>query len=304
MSERVRHDAAGVAFPEDEFLEQVYSDDPLLDDVYGDDEDADEDDQADGRDDLDAATNVDGEPVPTVVAAPAPHPAAPALRADDVDGLAEPQAEAPQGVPVRADHQGLRERIRSSRYGTLIVLIVTAALVAGGLWLVNGAGKPKGETLANGATAVSIPGKSTVPAPKVGSPAQNFTVTTIDGKQVSLEQFRGQPVWIVFGASWCAGCQAEVPEIEAAYEKYGPQGLVVLGVNITEDTATVRDYAKRVGITHLIAADPESAVADAYRVSAIPAHFFVDKAGVLREIRQGSASTETIENSMRGLMTP
>jgi peroxiredoxin len=180
---------------------------------------------------------------------------------------------------------------------------VTAALVAGGMWLVDGR-KQGGETLANGATAVSIPGKSTVPPPKVGSPAQDFTVTTIDGQKVSLSQFKGKPVWVVFGASWCAPCQAEVPDIEAAYKQYGPKGLVILGVNITEDTETVRAYAKRVGITFPVAADPESAVADAYRVSAIPAHFFVDKNGVLKEIRQGSVSETSIAASMKGLITP
>jgi peroxiredoxin len=95
-----------------------------------------------------------------------------------------------------------------------------------------------------------------------------------------------------------------VPDIEAAYREYGPKGLVILGVNITEDTPTVRDYVNRVGITFPVAADPESAVADAYRVSAIPAHFFIDKDGVLKQIWQGSVSETSIEASMKGLVTP
>jgi peroxiredoxin len=280
MSDRALHDAGDVGFADDGLGDEL-----ALDELYGEEPSQDE------------------EAAPSVVAGPTP----PSVeRVDDVEGvdaLAEPQAEPYAAGKARADRPGLRERIRSSRVGTLVVLLVTGALVAGGLWLVNGR-SPGGETLANGATAVTIPGKSTVPPPKVGSPAQDFTVTTIDGKQVSLSQFRGQPVWIVFGASWCSGCQAEVPDIEAAYKEYGPKGLVILGINITEDSNTVRDYAKRVGITNLMAADPESAVADAYRVSAIPAHFYVDKDGVLREIRQGAVSADTIATSMKGLVTP
>lgn len=275
MSDRALHDASDVGFPEDEFFDEVYAED-------------------------DAEVSADEEPAP-VVAAPAPRPVP---HVDGIDALAEPEAAAYAAEPARADRPGLRERIRTSRYGTLVVLLVTAALVAGGMWLVNGRGASGSATLANGATAVTIPGKSTVPAPKIGAPAQDFSVTTIDGEKVSLSQFRGKPVWIVFGASWCAGCQAEVPDIEAAYKEYGPKGLVILGVNITEGSDAVRDYAKRVGITFPMAADPESAVADAYRVSAIPAHFFVDKAGVLREIRQGSVSADTIATSMKGLVTP
>ncbi len=277
MSDRVLRDARDVGFPEDELLDDLYADELEVDEIYGEEESA-----------------------PTVVAGPA---SLPVPSTEGVDALAEPGSEPYAARPARVVHPGLRERIRSSRLGTVVVLLVTAALVAGGLWMVNGR-SPGGETLANGATAVTIPGKSTVPPPKVGAPAQDFTVTTIDGEQVSLSQFRGQPVWIVFGASWCSGCQAEVPDIEAAYKEYGPKGLVILGINITEDSDTVRDYAKRVGITNPMAADPESAVADAYRVSAIPAHFYVDKDGVLREIRQGAVSADTIATSMKGLVTP
>lgn len=280
MSDRALHEAADVGFTDDEFFDEVYAED------YA---------------EAGPEVSADEEPSMTVVASAAPRPVP---HVDGIDALAEPEAEPYAAGPARSARPGLRERIRSSRYGTLVVLVVTAALVAGGMWLVDGRGTSGSATLANGATAVTIPGKSTVPAPKIGTPAQDFSVTTIDGQKVSLSQYRGQPVWIVFGASWCAGCQAEVPDIEAAYKEYGPKGLVILGVNITEDSDTVRDYAKRVGITHLIAADPESAVADAYRVSAIPAHFFVDKDGVLREIRQGSVSADTITTSMKGLVTP
>ena len=51
-------------------------------------------------------------------------------------------------------------------------------------------------------------------------------------------------------------------------------------------------------------ADDQSAIADAYRVSAIPAHFFVDKNGVLRQVWQGTVSEAAINTSMQGLVTP
>lgn len=197
---------------------------------------------------------------------------------------------------------GLRQRIRSSRFGTLVVLLVTAALVAGGAWLVNGG---RGDVAAaSGTTVVKLPGTSTVPAPKVGAAAQDFTLTTVDGRTVSLDQLRGKAVWVVFGASWCAACQAEVADIQAAYEKYAPQGLEVVGVNIDEGSDAVRSYASRVGLTFPVGADEASAIADAYRVSAIPAHFFVDRSGVLREIRQGGVSSDGIDTSVGRVLSP
>lgn len=268
MSDRTLRDASDIGLPDDDLFDDSYLGDP--------------------------------EPEPSLE----PQVVRPARPADGIDALAEPERKPkPKSYaagPAVRGRPGWRERVRSSRLGTLVVLLVTAALVAGGMWLVNGS---KSAATASGATAVSLPGTSKVPPPKVGSPAQDFTVTTIDGKKVSLGELKGKPVWVVFGASWCAGCQAEVPDIEAAYRAYGPKGLVILGVNITEDQAAVRDYAQRVGITFPIGADPESAVADAYRVSAIPAHFFIDSSGVLREVRQGSVSNDTITTSLKGLMT-
>lgn len=241
---------------------------------------------------------------PVRTARPAPEPV---KHVDGVDVLADPRV---SGRPTSGSTPGdgsagprdVRQRIRSSRFGTAVVLLVTAALVAGGAWVING--RRTDAATASGTTVVSLPGTSTVPPPKVGAAAQPFSLTTVDGTTVSLDQYRGKAVWIVFGASWCAACQAEVSDVQAAYEKYGPKGLVVLGVNINENQDAVRSYAARVGTSYPVGADDQSAIADAYRVSAIPAHFFLDRNGVLREIRQGGVSTDSIAASVDRAMAP
>lgn len=244
-----------------------------------------------------------------VPAAPMPDGPPPPDEVDDEEYDVVPrEAPRPAGVDALAEEPaprrpvGRRERIRSSRFGTLVVLLLTAALVGTGVWLVNGG--PSGRTSASGTTSVSLPGTSKAPAPRVGTPAQDFTLTTVDGRKVSLSDYRGKAVWVVFGASWCAACQAEAPDVEAAYEKYAARGVVVLGVNISEDQAAVRAYAQRIGITYPVGSDEGSVVADAYRVSAIPAHFFVDRAGVLREQRQGSVSPEAADAVLTRLVAP
>jgi peroxiredoxin len=189
--------------------------------------------------------------------------------------------------------KGWRERVRSSRLGTVLVLAVTAALVMGGAYLVNGPASAQA-----GVSAVSVtPGKGA--APKVGAPAQDFDATTVDGKKVSLSSYKGQPVWLTFGASWCAACQAEAPDIEAAYQKAKAQGAVVLAVSISEDSATVQEYANRIGLTFPQIADPDTLIASAYRVNGIPAHFFIDKSGVLRSAKTGGLSPENMDTAMR-----
>lgn len=183
-----------------------------------------------------------------------------------------------------------RTRVRDSRLGTVLVLLVTAALVMGGAYLVE---RPK--VAAGGVTPITLSGQGLGPAPKIGRPAQGFSTVTVDGQQIRLSQLKGHPVWLTFGASWCAPCQAEAPDIEAAYQKHKAAGLVVVQVFISEDSATVRDYAERVGLSFHAVADPATKLASAYRVLGIPVHFFIDATGVMRVIRTGSMTPERMD---------
>lgn len=188
------------------------------------------------------------------------------------------------------EHKDWRQRLRDSRLGTLLVLGVTAALVTGAAYLI---GRPAAADA--GVSAVTLSGPRTGAPPKVGSPAQDFTATTVDGKQVSLSSYKGQAVWLTFAATWCAPCQAEAPDILAAYEKNKARGVVVLMVFISEDSATVRDYGDRVGLTFPKVADPDTRIASAYRVNGIPVHFFIDRSGVLRSVKTGSLTPERMD---------
>ena len=185
-----------------------------------------------------------------------------------------------------------QQRIHESRLGTVLVLAVTAALVTGGAYLVD-----RPTTAQPGVTAVKVaPGDG--PAPKIGTPAQDFTATTVDGKQVSLTSYKGQPVWLTFGASWCAACVAEAPDLETSYQKFKAKGVVVLAISISEDSAAVQDYANRVGLTFPKVADPDSRIASVYRVYGIPAHFFIDKAGILRSMKTGGLSPDQMDAAL------
>lgn len=183
-----------------------------------------------------------------------------------------------------------RQRIRESRFGTLVVLGLTGALVMGLAYLIN---RPSAS--ASGIQAVTLSGPSKGAAPKLGTPAQDFTATDVEGQQVSLSDYQGKAVWLTFGATWCAACQAEAPDIQAAYEKHKAAGVVVLAIFISEDAATVKDYADRVGLTFPKIGDADTAIASAYRVNGIPVHFFIDRSGVLRSVVTGSMTPERMD---------
>jgi cytochrome c biogenesis protein CcmG, thiol:disulfide interchange protein DsbE len=196
---------------------------------------------------------------------------------------------------VAATAPDLRSRIRDSRWGTVLVLAVTTVVVMGAAYLVNSRGED------SGVRSVSLSGPRTGAPPEIGKLAQDFTATTVDGRKVSLSDYRGKAVWLTFGASWCAACQAEVTDIESTYQAFKDKDVVVLSVSISEDGATVRDYGDRVGLTFPTVADPQTRIASAYRVLGIPAHYFIDRNGVLRDMKTGSLSPEKMRDAVRAV---
>ncbi|MEO8517802.1 MAG: TlpA disulfide reductase family protein [Dermatophilaceae bacterium] len=188
-------------------------------------------------------------------------------------------------LPKVTKPKGWRQRLRESRGGTLLVLGVTATIVIAGAYMMD-----RPASAASGLQAISLSGPTDGAPPKVGSPAQDFTATTVDGEKVSLSSYKGHPVWLTFGATWCAACKAEAPDVQAAYLKFKPKGVVILSIWIREDSATVKGYADRAGLTFPKIADPDTRIASAYRVYGIPAHFFIDREGILRLVKTGGQS--------------
>jgi cytochrome c biogenesis protein CcmG/thiol:disulfide interchange protein DsbE len=188
-------------------------------------------------------------------------------------------------------------RTRESRLGTLVVLVVTGLVVWAGTYALS---RPQEASASSAVSSVTLTGAEGA-APVVGRPAPDFRATTTDGREISLASLRGHPVWLTFGASWCAACRSEAPDIQAAYQRAEASGAVVVEVFISEDSATVRDYGARVGLTYPKVADPDTLIASQYRVLGIPAHFFVDATGVLRAVKAGSLTPERMDAALAGV---
>ena len=67
-----------------------------------------------------------------------------------------------------------------------------------------------------------------------GMTAPDFTLHDLNGKDVSLSQFRGNWVILDFWGSWCRYCIAGIPEMKDVYAQYHPQGLEIIGIDCNE----------------------------------------------------------------------
>jgi hypothetical protein len=72
-------------------------------------------------------------------------------------------------------------------------------------------------------------------------------------------------------------------------------------VYINEDASSVADYANRLGLGYAKIADTSDSIASNYRILGIPAHFFIDRDGVLRELRVGTLDAASMQALLAGL---
>jgi cytochrome c biogenesis protein CcmG, thiol:disulfide interchange protein DsbE len=114
-----------------------------------------------------------------------------------------------------------------------------------------------------------------------GAAAPDFTAAPYAGRDpITLERFRGHPVVLNFWASWCPPCRAEMPALEAAYEKYRARGVVVVGIDGSADTwGASRAFLGARGVTYPVGRDDAGRIAGAYHVAGLPTTFFIGADG-------------------------
>ena len=132
-------------------------------------------------------------------------------------------------------------------------------------------------------------------------PAPSFEVERLDGSgTVSLASLRGKAVVLNFWASWCEPCKEEAPLLQAAWERYRAQGVVVIGVDAKDFRADARRFVRRYGLTYPIVHDGPGATVGRFGITGFPETWFVGRDGKLVGERiQGAVTTAELERNIR-----
>lgn len=193
-------------------------------------------------------------------------------------------------APAKAPQRGLTPRERLFAIAGAVLGVGLIAL----FWVLTGQNDaPQGQAMS-----------------EMNRPAPPFTAPALDGGTVRLEDYRGQVVLLNFWGTWCEPCKRELPALQAAYEQLGSEGLVVIGVNLTDDeklqgrdTAQIRAFLNQFGVTYPIALDEDGSITNAYRVFPLPTSFFVDQEGAIRYMHIGELTLADVQATftrMRG----
>ena len=139
----------------------------------------------------------------------------------------------------------------------------------------------------------------------VGQVLPDFSAAVdLDGKPISLADYRGKVVLLDFWAVWCGPCLGEIPRIKAVYEKYHDQGFDVIGVSLDEDEAALRAYIKENEMPWRQVFDGQKwsgHLVEQYGVRGIPAPFLIDREGKVISVKaRGSLLDELVEAEIEG----
>ncbi len=107
----------------------------------------------------------------------------------------------------------------------------------------------------------------------------DFNGLTVDGQKVSLASLSGRVVLLNFWATWCLECRSEMPAFDRLHREFSAQGLKVVGINAREETSTIREYAKELGLTFPLILDPKGTINTAYGVIGLPTTFLIGRDG-------------------------
>ena len=137
----------------------------------------------------------------------------------------------------------------------------------------------------------------------VGNAPPDFTLEQAGtGKYVSLSDYDGQPVIIVFFATWCGPCLQEVPALNATYNKYKEQGLVILAISSGESAKKINNYRSKHNLSYPVLIDSSGTVAGKYKLTYIPRHFMVARNGAITYTATGGLTESALDTHARTLL--
>lgn len=140
-----------------------------------------------------------------------------------------------------------------------------------------------------------------------GSEAPNFSVTTLDGTAVDLEDYLGEKVLLVnVWATWCGPCVVEMPSMQRLYDALRGEDFEILAVSVDAPLGQVDSggrpggdlgaFADELGLTFPILHNPSGDIQGLYQTTGVPESFVIGKDGTIYKKVAGPTEWDSTEN--------
>jgi len=142
-------------------------------------------------------------------------------------------------------------------------------------------------------------------SPLKGKSAPAFTLADLDGKKVSLSDFKGHPLLINYWGTYCAPCKIEMPWLQEFSKKYAGDGFQIVGITYDSEVGrdTIAKDTKQLGVTYpILLSDPKVEDAYLHGTEVLPMSFYVDKAGKVIDVSAGLGSKDELESMVKKII--
>lgn len=129
------------------------------------------------------------------------------------------------------------------------------------------------------------------------SPAPDFTVKDLKGREISLSNYSGKVVFLNFWATWCGPCKAEIPGFIEAYKQYKDKGMEVIGISVDRiSPKSVLKFAEKYKINYPVIMSTDKIQKDYEPGPYVPITIIIDKEGKIRHRHIGYMDKETLKD--------
>jgi peroxiredoxin len=137
---------------------------------------------------------------------------------------------------------------------------------------------------------------------KQHGPAPDFNLPLIDGGQLRLSSYRGKVVLLDFWATWCVPCREETSHFVDLQQKYGGEGLQIIGVSMDDSTDPVRSFYQQFHMNYPVVMGTAD-VGGAYGgVLGLPIAFLIDREGRIYAKHIGATDAAVFDKDITVLL--
>lgn len=129
----------------------------------------------------------------------------------------------------------------------------------------------------------------------IGNKAPNFKLKDINNNEISLKDFEGKKVVVVFWTSWCPYCRREIQSVNALLNKINKDEIIILPINVGEDSEIVKKFMNINKYDFTVLLDENMNVSEIYNIESIPTMIFIDEDGNVYDIQKQYCNEKEIK---------